>query len=67
MRNLRHGSLQMDITNRSPKLQSCSNDSKSGILVQRIKVKKTVFNSYLVQFKFIITFHLIYSTFQSHH
>ena len=42
MRNLRHGSLQMDITNKSPKLQSFSYDSKSGILVQKIKVKKTV-------------------------
>ena len=53
MRNLRHGSLQMNMTNKSPKLQSCSYDSKSGILVEKIKVKKTVFNSFFVQFKFI--------------
>ena len=59
MRNLRHGFLQMDIKNKSPKLQSCSYDSKSGILVKKIKVKKTVFNSYLVQFKFI---HILSST-----
>ena len=53
MRNLRHGSLQMNMTNKSPKLQSCSYDSESGILVEKIKVKKTVFNSFFVQFKFI--------------
>ena len=45
---LRHGSLQMDITNKVPKLQGCSYDSKSEIPVQKIKVKKTVFNLFFV-------------------
>ena len=45
---LRHGSLQMDITNKVPTLQGCSYDSKSEISVQKIKVKKTVFNLFFV-------------------
>ena len=50
IKNLRHGSLQMNATNKTPKLQTCSYDSKPGILVQKIKVKETVFNLYLVKF-----------------
>ena len=51
---MRHGSLQMDLSNKPGKFQSCDFDSKLEIMVQKIKVKKSVFNSYLAQIKSIL-------------
>ena len=54
MKKMRHGSLQMDLSNKPGKLQSCGYDSKLEIMIQKIKVKKSVFNSYLAQIKIIL-------------
>ena len=43
----------MGLYNKTLKLQTCGYDSKLEIVVQKIEVKKCVFNSYLSQFIFI--------------
>ena len=42
IKNLRHSSLKMDVTNKTPKFQTSSYDSKSEILVQKMKVKNKI-------------------------
>ena len=44
----------MDLNNKHGKLESYGYDSKLEIMVQKIKVKKSVFNSYLAQIKMIL-------------
>ena len=46
MKNLRHGSLQMNVIYDLAKVQSWGHDSKLEISFQKIKVKKMDFNSY---------------------
>ena len=51
MKNLRHSSLQMNVIYEMAKLQSCGNDSKSEILVQKIKIEIFDSNLYFHEIK----------------
>ena len=51
MKNLRHGSLQMNVIYRIPKLQSWGHDSKLEILIKKKKKKKKDFISYFLKRK----------------
>ena len=51
MKNLRHGSLGINVIYGIPKVQSWGHDSKLDFLIQKIKVGKMDYNSYCHEYK----------------